>query len=757
MVNRPMGPRLPMPARPDVPAMTPKEIFGMLRRHILLIVSLTILGLAIGAASWYLLLNYAPKYTAQTFIKVLPPTLKDPMVIAGAQTGKDIQYGYRLSMAALITQQSMLQRLIERDKVQATKWFESFDKIRAKRIVKAVKNLRKKSFRATAERDAEFVSVSMTCGDREEAALIVNEMVDLFVNLRGSREREEVTDKLARLSEQQTRLEGELAAAEKAIDDVRRRWGFGDLEERNFQNTVTIRLNDLEVEQNELMLQIQQVRAITENRLAQATGPINEQVKQEIEKDPIMSMLGQRLVLMETELAGALTRFGENHRVVRQIQEQMRSTEEEKEIRTIEIAEQTRKSNLQDSEDMLVVLEKRLEELERMRQEVTAKQKDLDLARVQYEQRVSIRDERKQRLAETKAQIEKLRVVHDDPETPKVLKIGDAPVPLEISSPRWEFYFPVGTIFGFMFGIGLVLLVELLNDLVRTPIDVSRYLHIRLLGLIPDAAEDDQVRGIDLCRAVHQAPYSIISESYRRFRTNLKLSASAEESSKVLLVTSGMAGEGKTSVAVNLATTFIAEDRKVLLVDANFRQPSLHKIFPKPQDQAAAVPPEKGSRKALRKRKAREIELPEFGLSTLLTGLCDYQEVIRPSGIEGLDVIDSGLLPSNPTELLGGAMMEQLLKHQRKSYDYVIVDGPPVLVVSDAKMLARLVDGTILVFNAGSTGRGAAQRTIREMKEVDAAIIGCVLFAVRAMKGGYFHEQFRSYLEYQKLQLAHSI
>ena len=102
-------------------------------------------------------------------------------------------------------------------------------------------------------------------------------------------------------------------------------------------------------------------------------------------------------------------------------------------------------------------------------------------------------------------------------------------------------------------------------------------------------------------------------------------------------------------------------------------------------------------------------------------------------------------------------MMEQLLKHQRKSYDYVIVDGPPVLVVSDAKMLARLVDGTILVFNAGSTGRGAAQRTIREMKEVDAAIIGCVLFAVRAMKGGYFHEQFRSYLEYQKLQLAHSI
>jgi Mrp family chromosome partitioning ATPase len=138
-------------------------------------------------------------------------------------------------------------------------------------------------------------------------------------------------------------------------------------------------------------------------------------------------------------------------------------------------------------------------------------------------------------------------------------------------------------------------------------------------------------------------------------------------------------------------------------------------------------------------------------------GLCGYQEIIRPSGIEGFDVIDSGPLPPNPAELLGGAQMKQLVKHQRETYDYVIIDGPPVLLVSAAKILAKLVDGTALVFNAGATRRGAALRTIRELRDVNAEIVGCVVFAVKAMKGGYFTEQFRSYQEYQKLQLAHSV
>ncbi|MFA5251891.1 MAG: polysaccharide biosynthesis tyrosine autokinase [Phycisphaerae bacterium] len=720
-----------------VVALTPKEIFGILRRHILLIVSMTVLGFMVGGVSWFLLKKYYPKYTAQTFIGVLPPIEKDPMTITGGQVAKDIQYGNRMSMAALITQQSNLQKLIARDKIQETKWFKRFGEVREISIAKAVDGLRK-NFGASAQRDGDYIVVSMTCGDAAESALIVNEMVDLFIASQRSSKKGDIAEKLARLQDQRNNIQKDLDAAERTLGEVRDRWGVTGLEDygsQSYQPTVTLTLNDLEIEQNNLAQEITQLQSNVESLAELSIGPVTVQVENEVENDPVLVMLAQQLALQEVELAARLTKFGENHREVHQIQETINEIREKRRARKADIAEQTRQANLKNAQSTLVGYQQRYTELEKLRQETLAKQKDFDLARIQYKQRAGIRDERKLMLDSVKEQLEKLKIMLDDPETPKVQFVGPAPVPLEISSPKWQFYLPSGTMLGFMFGVGLAFLIELLNDLVRTPMDVSKYLHIPLLGVIPGAEEDDQVRDIDLCHVVRQAPYSIISESYRRLRTNLKLSG-PEESLKVLLVASGMAGDGKTSVAVNLATTFVAENKKVLLIDANFWQPALYTIFPK---------------------EAVEAKQAEFGLSTLLVGRCGYQDVIRPSGVEGLSIIDSGPLPANPAELLGGAQMKQMIEQQREIYDYIIVDGPPILLVSAAKILARLVDGTILVFNAAASRRGAAQRTISELKEIDAAVVGCVLLGVRVMKGGYYQEQFRSYQEYQKLQLAHLI
>jgi len=738
-VNKMVGPVRPGPAA-AVAALTPKEVVGILRRHILLTVSMTILGFIIGGVAWYLLLIYLPKYTAETYLEVLSPVAQDPKTIGGPLTPKDIQYSYRSSIAALIKQQSSLEKLIDSEVVQETKWFKRFGDVRFEKhkcIRKAFRKL-KKRFRAYAQRDGDYVVLSMTCGDRAEAAGIVNEMVRLFLASQRVTERREIQDKLTELERQRVRVQGELRAAEMALEEVRNRWGLADLEEARggyFQHPITVRLNDLELKRNDLVLEVRQIQGFIGQLKELATGPITEQIERAVEADPVMITLAQQLALQESAHAGRLAKFGENHRVVRQTKELINELGEKRRGRKAEIAEMIRQANLKNAQDGLIVLLGRLEELEKMRDEAAAKQKDLDLGRVQYAQRVSVRDERQETLDSIKASIEDYKIMHDDPETPKVLSVGLAREPLEASSPRWEFYFPGGTVLGLIFGVGLAFLIELVNDLVRTPRDVTRYLNIPLLGVIPDAAEDRQVRDIDLCHVVRQAPYSVISESYRRFRTNLKLSSSVE-SLKVLLVSSGAAGDGKTSVAVNLAATLIAENKKVLLIDANFRRPSLQTIFPKAGAGGSGA------------------EGSVFGLSSLLMGLCSYEDAKRANVIEGLDIIDSGPLPSNPAELLGSFRMEQLIKERHKSHDYVIIDTPPVLLVSDAKVLARLVDGTVLVFNAGTTRRGAAQRTIREMREVNAEILGCVLFAVKAMKGGYFQEQFKSYRKYQALQVA---
>jgi capsular exopolysaccharide synthesis family protein len=728
-ITRPAGSRPPAAA-----SMTPKEALGILRRHIFLIIFLTILGVVISGVGWFLLHKYIPKYTATTYIEVLPPIEKDPMDIAAPQVQKDILYGHRQSIANLLKQQSTLQDLLESNVVRDTMWFERRDGSNRK----AVKYL-DKYFRAYAHRDAKFVEVSMTCRDAREAADIVNEMVRLFISRQRTEERKKVYDELVMLEDRRDRVQAELNDADKSLEDVRERWGITDLAMpvgRNSQHTITLRLNNLVLEKDGLELAISQLSADIANLKDLATGPITVQIEFAIERDSVMITLAQQLVFLEAQLSGALTKFGENHRVVLRTREQIDEIRKRRELRKVEIANQTSKANLENARDGLHVLRERFEQLEILRQETEAKKIELDNARVQYEQRLKIRDERIAMLDLIKEQVEKLKMVYDAPETPKVQAVGLAPKPLEmVFSRQWYLWFPGGTMLGFMFSIGLAFLVELANDLVRTPSDVAKFLHIPLLGVIPDASEDSQVRRIELMSVVRLAPYSVISESYRRCRTNLKLSGTAD-SLKTLLVSSGMAGDGKTSVAVNLATTFVAADKKVLLIDANFRQPSLQRLFPKIKTDML--------------EDKLEAEGFDFGLSSVLMNQCGYKEAVRPGGIEGLDIIDCGPLPANPAELLGSPRMEELLAEQRKNYDHIIIDGPPVLLVSDAKALARLVDTTVLVFNAAVTSRGAAQRTIREFKEVNAKIVGCVLFAARAMKGGYFQEQFRSYRKYEK-------
>ena len=178
----------------------------------------------------------------------------------------------------------------------------------------------------------------------------------------------------------------------------------------------------------------------------------------------------------------------------------------------------------------------------------------------------------------------------------------------------------------------------------------------------------------------------------------------------------------------------IAEDKKVLLIDTNFRRPASKTIFP---NTATA-------------------DQSNFGLSNLLNGQCNINDAIRSSGIENLDVIDTGIMPARPAELLG-AKMRSLLDEVRKNYDHIILDGPPALLVTDAKLLATMVDVTILVLSAANTKRGTALRTLRELREINGKITGCVLFGVKALKGGYFHETFQSYREYQKVQLVHTV
>jgi capsular exopolysaccharide synthesis family protein len=212
-----------------------------------------------------------------------------------------------------------------------------------------------------------------------------------------------------------------------------------------------------------------------------------------------------------------------------------------------------------------------------------------------------------------------------------------------------------------------------------------------------------------------------VSEAFRQIRTCLQFSGPASTQRSMLIV-SAQPEDGRTTVALNLAASIARGGRKVLVVDANFRQPAVRKLFPQSKD---------------------------AGLSNVLVGQATWRELV--SEIEpNLYVMSSGPLPPNPAELLGGEPMRQLIIEMSAQYDQVIFDGAPMLVVSDSRVLATLVDGVVLVVRAGANTHGMVQRAKDMLQQVGARMMGAVLNGVRATAGGYLRKSYETFYDYHE-------
>ncbi|MCG7421126.1 CpsD/CapB family tyrosine-protein kinase [Macrococcus epidermidis] len=194
-------------------------------------------------------------------------------------------------------------------------------------------------------------------------------------------------------------------------------------------------------------------------------------------------------------------------------------------------------------------------------------------------------------------------------------------------------------------------------------------------------------------------PKSVISEQIRTLRTNI-LFTSADVQIKKMLVTSSEQGEGKSTISANLAASFSQAGYKTLLIDADLRKPTQHKIFE---------------------------QINVKGLSNLIAGQVSVEETIKPDVQPGLDLLTSGPVPPNPAELLGSLAMEDLLIKLSEMYDLVLLDTPPVLAVADSQILGNLVDGSLLVVNSRLTHRDKVIDAKNQLDKSSSKTLGIVL------------------------------
>ncbi|WP_028784012.1 CpsD/CapB family tyrosine-protein kinase [Thalassobacillus devorans] len=206
-------------------------------------------------------------------------------------------------------------------------------------------------------------------------------------------------------------------------------------------------------------------------------------------------------------------------------------------------------------------------------------------------------------------------------------------------------------------------------------------------------------------------PRSPISEQYRTIRTNLQFT-SVDQELHSMMVTSAGPAEGKSLTVSNLAVTFAQQAKKVLLIDADMRKPTLHYTF--------------------RLDNSR-------GLSSVLIGDKDIHEVIQQSDMENLDLMSSGPIPPNPSELLGSRAMNNFLQTAKQDYDLVIFDTAPVLAVTDGQILSNLCDGVLLVTRSKQTEIDAGKKAVDLLHQVNANVLGAVLNDVEQKQSNYYY------------------
>ena len=211
---------------------------------------------------------------------------------------------------------------------------------------------------------------------------------------------------------------------------------------------------------------------------------------------------------------------------------------------------------------------------------------------------------------------------------------------------------------------------------------------------------------------VEKDPKSIAAETYKTLRTNIQYS-SYDKSLQVLVVTSTQPGEGKSTTAGNTALSLAMDGKKVLLIDCDLRKPSIHKKF-----------------------KLSNIA----GLSEVILGRAKLQESIQNYN-SILDILTSGKIPPNPSEMLGSENMKRLLTELKEHYDYIILDAPPVLAVTDAQILGTKADGVIFVVMAGRAKKEQIIQAKSQLDKVKAQIVGTVLNAVdtKDSKNQYYY------------------
>jgi polysaccharide biosynthesis transport protein len=545
-----------------------------------------------------------------------------------------------------------------------------------------------------------LVEIVYSSPDPQYATLAANTLAREYVQQNLDLKLSNTTNTITWLTEELNKQREKVEGAERAMAEYREGQNAMSLDDG--QNIVVARLNSL----NDAVTKAKTSRLQKEAAYRQLGNLKGDSADADsfplIAQNPTIQEIKQQLASLNSEKAKLSQRYGANHPAMETITRQIESASARLRSETAKVLESIAndyRAALAEERNLAGSLE------DQKKQAVDLNRKSITYSILQREA------ESERQVYNALLQQEKeLRVVSNS-RANNVQVMDDAEVPGGPYTPNHGRDWLMAIVLGLALGVGLAYSVEYLDDTVKLPDDVTRRLKLPLLGLVPAVA------GGKLPVLTSPVPHDF-GEAFRSLRTSLVFT-NGSPGNRTIAVTSTQPLEGKTTTACNLAIALALGGARVMLIDADMRRPGLH----------------------------RTMELPnEVGLSHILTGQARVREAVQRTSESNLFVMSAGHVPPNPSELLHSERMKQLIANlEAGPFDWIIMDTPPVLAVTDAVILAPYMSGLVFVIGAEMTRRAHAERAIQTIQGGKPNIIGAVLNRVDLNRNKYYYSRYYGY------------
>ena len=615
----------------------------------------------------------------------------------------------------------------------------------AQRFYKNVIN----SLKVYYTRGTNIINIAVSSPNPYEASLIANTVAEVYKKRDKEWSANEYTSLKSFLSNRLSDKEDEIDKIEKKIEQYKKENKIYDIE-GNVAHLVN-NLTTLETEYNSNTLEINLIQSQKKYLTNQLSGLEKGLVSQ------MLSSINAQLFALRTEvdekeaeLVRNSTIYGKDHEAVLNVKQNLNTLKEQLKEKTNEMIASG--LSIVDPLEYRQEIISQLLSYETQLHQFNAKANQIKLLIERYQNEIQDLPEKQSMLgnldrervvlentyAFIRQRMEETRVsVASEPG--KVRIIDRAEIMSRPISPNITKNIIMAIIIGAMIGFSISILLEYFDNTLKS-VEFIENKKISILAIIPSIDSGptgskknsynkltkkikNQFRiGSNLQRRLvaHEDPRSPISESYRALRTSL-MYTSQNNNSGLIMVSSPGPGEGKTTTIINLAITYANLGKKTLLIDGDLRKPVLHKVF-KINNQ--------------------------LGLTQFLSGLeKKWKNIINPTDIDNLNIIYSGAIPPNPSELLGSDEMLSLVKKLKNEYDIILFDAPPIMAVTDAIVLSRLIDKFILVVRFGITDKNSINHTLVSLGNVNTELTGIVLNDLNK-KNSYYSHNYYKYHEY---------